>query len=125
MWFYLADGSQQPFGYFDASRHRAQVANSSGVFVNNYDPWFGRSSTTNFLFAAKRPNETNPLRTEFGSQGKFQILHAGIDDEWGDLSVFSLATTGGPLRFPEGPFTGDIADTLSNFTIGTLEDAQE
>ncbi len=124
MWFYLAESSQQPFGYFDASRHRAQRENNKGNFVPNYDPWFGQSSTTNFLYAIKRPNETNPMRTEFASQGKFQILHAGIDDEWGDLSVFALSPNP-QIRFPDGPFIGEIADTLSNFTTGTLEDAQE
>ncbi len=124
MWYYIPDGSQQPLGYFDASRRRAQVANPSGAFVNNYDPWFSQTSAPSslFLYAVKRPNETNPARTEFASQGKFQILHAGIDDEWGDFSVFSGSN---PIRFPEGPFTGEIADTLTNFTTGTLEDEQE
>ena len=28
------------------------------------------------------------------------------------------------ITYPAGPWTGDIRDTLTNFTDGTLEDAQ-
>jgi len=131
MWFYTPGSSEQPIAYFDASRHRAQVQTAPNTFVNNYDPYFGQISTalTDSFFALKRANETNPDRIEFVNQGKFQILHAGLDDTWGDLSVLHLGAPGDPARnvilYPEGPFIGDIADTLSNFTTGTLEAAQE
>ena len=41
----------------------------------------------------------------------FQILSAGEDDEWGDLS--------GPV-YPEGPFTGGHADNRANFAAEVL-----
>ena len=131
LWFYTPSGSEQPIAYFDASRHRAQVETSPGTFVNNYDPYFGQLSPTfmDSFFAIKRPNQTNPVRIEFANQGKFQILHAGLDDIWGNMTVMHIGAQGDPasnvLLYPEGPFIGDIADTLTNFTTGTLEDAQE
>ncbi|MEM9657417.1 MAG: hypothetical protein AAF961_03565 [Planctomycetota bacterium] len=59
--------------------------------------------------------------------GKCQILHAGLDDDWGDFSSLSLNDVGPDLllTFPDGPFTGALADTLTNFTTGTLEQAAE
>jgi prepilin-type N-terminal cleavage/methylation domain-containing protein len=131
LWWYHPDGSQQPYGYFDTSRHRAQVKNSSGNFVSNYDPWGGVASGTNFVYAIKVRNETNANRIEFANQGKFQLLHSGLDDTWGDSTAFSLGNKDSVVdptvitTFPEGPFIGDIADTLTNFTTGTLEDEQE
>ena len=129
MWRYTPSGSVQPLAYFDASRHRAQVQTPANTFVVDYDPWFGQLSAniTDSLFALKRLNETNLDRFEFVNQGKFQILHCGLDDVWGNFaSAFSLVeTSGNPILFPEGPFIGDIADTLSNFSTGTLEDEQE
>ena len=73
------------------------------------------------------------LRDSHRPQG-FQILHCGLDDLWGDFSTdtgaggqLSLGNTNyiPRLLFPDGPFIGDIADTVSNFYGGTLEDEQQ
>ena len=36
-----------------------------------------------------------------------------------------VQTSGEYLLYPDGPFIGEIADTLTSFTDGTLEDAVE
>ena len=66
------------------------------------------------------------------NQGKFQILHAGIDDIWGTFAPLSLTmqlmqgnNASAVLLVPTGPFIGDIADTVGNFMTGTLGDEQE
>jgi hypothetical protein len=77
-------------------------------------------------------------------QGKFQILHAGLDDAWGSefrqmspshenlpqLNGWGIAVWGNTVGedlvlYPDGPFIGEIADTLTSFTDGTLEDSVE
>jgi hypothetical protein len=72
---------------------------------------------------------------QFVNPEKFQVLHSGRDDEWDEgegavprtafdrMSVYE----GQPaeLFFPEGPFIGEIADTIVNFAEQTrIEDAQ-
>jgi hypothetical protein len=72
---------------------------------------------------------------QFINPDKFQIIHCGINDRW-DQDTFKTrmsmqygnpsATNTNFLTFPEGPFTGDIADTIVNFTTETkIEDAQK
>ncbi len=133
-WTYTPSGSIEPIAYFDVSRHRAQVQTGPTTFVHNYDPWFYESPTHDgFGYALKRLNETNPGRVEFVNQGKFQILHCGIDDIWGEgLQAFGLYdATGAPklnnlvVKYPTGPFLNDVADTVGNFMTGTLADEQE
>ncbi len=128
LWLYFPKGSEQPYGYFDTSRHRAQVK-VKNAYVNNYDPWGGDTGNSIFMYAIKARNETDRNRIEFANQGKFQVLHCGLDDVWGNGEIFYIGTKGASAKpvtlFPEGPFIGDIADTLTNFTTGTLEDAQE
>ena len=137
-WRYTPSGSAEPIVYFDASRHRAQVPNpSSGTppFVNNYDPWFySNADESELRYALKRFNETGgSSRIEFVNQGKFQLLHCGIDDLWGEgFATFSLAEPDGTpknineiVKFPTGPFLLDVADTVGNFMQGTLADEQE
>jgi len=123
LWQYFPRGSEKAYAYFDASRHRAQTLSGNNL-VLNYDLPFGMSEEGP-LFAIKRRNQSNPQRIEFVNQDKFQILHPGLDDVWGPFMAFRLAGDRPRLLFPEGPFTGDIADTLTNFTTGTLESAQE
>ena len=74
-----------------------------------------------------------PTDITFVNQDKFQIIHCCINDRW-DQDTFKLRMSmqyGNPtgtnfLTFPEGPFVGDIADTIVNFTTETkIEDAQK
>ena len=138
---YLAPNSLEPFVYFDTSRETPEQV------VNNW-------TTTEFFYASPtsggkiyplkkmRANAPVPLPAtnklqylEYVNPDKFQILHCGLDDAWGDFSLtgsggqLDLSATNGAvlpnLLFPTGPFIGDIADTVGNFGTGTLEDAQE
>ncbi len=139
---YLAKNSEEPFVYFDTSRETPKQV------VNNWE-------TTEFFYSslisdgivyplkqmrANAPSTASTLDfVEYVSQDKFQILHCGIDDFWGDFSDETGGSQGELdvdkdnggfnyiplLLFPEGPFIGDIADTVGNFGIGTLADEQE
>jgi len=141
---YLAPNSEEPFVYFDTSRETP---------LQVVDNW----TTTEFFYtsptsggniyplkqmradAPSPPPTTGGLQfVEYVNAGKFQILHCGLDDAWGDFflggatlndSMSNILTTNPNfipnLLFPTGPFLGDIADTVGNFGEGTLEDAQE
>lgn len=138
-WYFKDRNNVSPYLYFDASR-------GSGVAPTNDAPasigagYAGPDSEIlNELanvFAIKtessNANAINPF--VFANKGKFQILHCGIDDIWGSFPRADLS--GGEIvledqdgnvdeiTYPTGPWTGDIRDTLTNFTDGTLEDAQ-
>ena len=127
LWTYLPSGSQVPITYFDTSRHEP----------SEYDPILA-SIDGDTVYAIKKLREgfdTNntPKVTDitFVNPKKYQILHCGTDDIWGDFTPFNIkqaanvndASAVGLV--PEGPFIGDIADTVGNFLTGTLEDEQE
>jgi prepilin-type N-terminal cleavage/methylation domain-containing protein len=127
LWLYTPGGSQLPLAYFDTSRHDP----------DEYDPDLS-GGTSAGIFAIKKLREgfdesATPTVNDivYANTKKYQLLHPGLDDEWGDLSGFSIANAtseddaSAVSVFPTGPFIGDIADTLSNFTTGTLEAAQE
>ena len=123
LWQYVPSGFEQPFVYFDVSRHKPadyeMPASVGGSIYALTGPRQGRSGISNAL--------TDII---YSNQGKFQILHAGLDDSWGDnAKSVSLAQYINDadfyLPFPAGPFTGEIADNLTNFTSGELQSAQE
>jgi hypothetical protein len=64
---------------------------------------------------------------EFCNRDKFQILHAGLDDEWGNFEPMSLAHTplAEMLLYSDGPFTGEVADTIVNFSDNTTLEASQ
>ena len=127
-WYFYPENSEQPYVYFDTSRHKP----------SQYDMWAADPTDTPAIYAFKQlrtglkevSSDGKPQDLVFVNQGKFQILHAGLDDAWGD----DLAFAGMPPRvtdsrevkllFPDGPFLGDAADTLSNFSNGAIEDEQ-
>lgn len=129
-WTYTPRGSEQPLVYFDVSRYKPY----------EYD-MYASSDPSNpvEIHAIEKLREgiTAANTAEdlvFVNQDKFQILHAGLDEDWGQekfaaLSLFETLGQGGSvtdvITYPEGPFVGALADTLTNFTTGTLEDAQE
>ncbi len=133
-WRYTPSGSKEPYVYFDASRHRAQVEVSPRTnpptYLVEYAPWCYETPDA-VVRPLLRLNESIRNRIEFANNNKFQILHAGLDDTWGPMgTAFEMGNVGSQaspnvILFPAGPFTGDIADTLTNFTSGTLESAQE
>ena len=134
LWRYHPKGSEVPIAYFDASRHKP------GVAPGSYDPPFAQNAS---VYALKQLREgaadvnvggaagaTEFKNVVFVNQGKCQIIHAGLDDAWGDesfeqMSCQEAGDADSLLLYPTGPFIGEIADTLSNFSEGTLEDATE
>ncbi len=140
-WQYTPSKSQEPYMYFDTSRHPAGVFVSSNELAGTFDPpaatlptGLGPNGDGLHVHALKRrsdTSQTNVPRIEFVNPEKFQVIHCGIDDAWGvdafeDMSVHDIGTNTPDdyVLFPTGPFTGDIADTVVNFATQTkLEDA--
>jgi prepilin-type N-terminal cleavage/methylation domain-containing protein len=147
-WQYIPAKSEQPYLYFDTSRHAPEA---------KYDPpaataltGLGPGGNGLFVFAIKKASEStsSTVPIQFANPDKFQILHAGIDDSWDDVD--SAATAPGGLKnfeqmsyaslrangknadlapsyllFPTGPFTGDAGDTIVNFSEATLAASQK
>ncbi|MEX2167923.1 MAG: type II secretion system protein [Pirellulales bacterium] len=119
-WQYYPPGSTEPLVYFDTSRPLMDVEPLAG-------PHF------HALKQASSGTTAGSSEIRYANEGKFQILHCGLDDAWGSEDVIDqmsiIDKTPGQLRtqmllFPNGPFTLDLADTVTNFTDSTLEDAQ-
>lgn len=126
-WQYTPPGSEQPLAYFDTSRHKPV----------QYDPPYTPPGSSFKVYALKKiregfPGSATPQLKDltFIDSKKFQVLHCGLDDDWGNFG--ESATGAAPTTpvnnqavFPQGPFIGPIADTLTNFTEGELADAAE
>lgn len=141
LWTYKPKGYESSFVYFDASRHDPED------YDVNMAGDFNTLETDVYIYGLKKLREgfnTSQTPTvkdiHFVNKNRFQILHPGLDDAWGnwrypdlpstDFSMdIMLANDAGDARnmrlYPTGPFTGEIADTLSNFSDGTLESEQE
>jgi hypothetical protein len=126
-WQYVPAKSPQPLLYFDVSRGDPLPANDS--------PATAQVPNLERIYAIKMlKSGPNGLVPKYANEGKFQLLHCGIDDEWGDFTrVYADTNADGQvdvddlpdlLVYPEGPFTGEIADTIVNFSDSTLEDSQ-
>jgi len=131
LWQYVSSGSTVPVAYYETSRHAPA----------NYDlPVFGFVPANVFpqVHAIKQLRAgvilgatTTYDDIRFVEDKKFQILHCGTDDIWGDGFASMYLDSDNPpavsslLLAPEGPFIGDVADTLGNFMTGTLEDKLE
>jgi prepilin-type N-terminal cleavage/methylation domain-containing protein len=124
LWRYTPTGSEQPLVYFDTSRHKPF----------QYDPY--ASKTADNIFALKRIREGLAAPADISTlaisniafiDDKFQVLHCGLDDDWGDFgtSASSTTNTADLLLYPDGPFIGPIGDTLTNFADGELADESE
>ncbi|BBO32186.1 type II secretion system protein [Lacipirellula parvula] len=124
LWRYIPAGSTQPLVYFDTSRHKPY----------QYDPY--ASATANNVFALKKVREGKATAASLQDlafvDAKFQILHCGLDDDWGDFGVSASGNSPvptvaqlEPYLFPKGVYIGPIADTLTNFTEGELSAAAE
>jgi prepilin-type N-terminal cleavage/methylation domain-containing protein len=145
-WQYMPPKSTQPYLYFDTSRHEAGVVDGNAV-VGPFDPpaateltGLGDNGEGLHVHAIKKINPVYNPNTAgtvspivFVNPDKFQVLHCGIDDEWGaeesfeQMSIHAVQSSDPDdyLLYPTGPFTADVADTIVNFTTGTLEDAQQ
>lgn len=122
-WGYLPVGSEQAYLYFDASRHKPL----------QYDPPASAAHGGVPLYALKQLREgvatggiVAPRDLVFVGS-KFQILHSGLDDDWGTpglgVSASDPAASTALLSaylYPSGTFVGPLADTLSNVTDSEL-----
>ncbi len=123
-WQYFPKNRELPYAYFDASRKPkfeavfASLMPAGQVVVPIKQ---GKLNATTATIANVR----------LANEDRCQILSAGIDDNWGPfVDLFGVdwtqpANTYNGLTYPEGPFTGELADTITNFSTGaTLEDSQ-
>jgi prepilin-type N-terminal cleavage/methylation domain-containing protein len=144
-WQYTPRNSDQPYLYFDTSRHPAALISGNNV-IGPYDPpaataLAGLNPVGSMELHVHPLKKANPAWTTanedsvppviFVNPDKFQILHCGIDGDWGvdffeQSAVHEIASKDQSkyLLYPDGPFTLESADTIVNFTTGTLEDSQ-
>jgi prepilin-type N-terminal cleavage/methylation domain-containing protein len=140
-WQYTPSRSDQPYLYFDTSRHPVGTV-SGNTLLATYDPPAATAPTglgpggqgLNVFALKKVPEAAVPVtapRIQFINPDKFQVLHCGIDGAWDEAAFKKIGVktvgTNNPddyLLFPTGPFVGDIADNEVSFTPETtLEDA--
>ena len=137
-WQYAPRNSQQPYLYFDTSRHPPlpEFDAPAATRISGLGP----DGTGLHVHALKKQADspTGPLPIQYVDPEKFQVLHCGLDEEWDEeaferMSVHAVRDELGLppdevesyLLFPAGPFIGEIADTIVNFTSQTrIEDAQ-
>jgi prepilin-type N-terminal cleavage/methylation domain-containing protein len=133
LWAFTPNGSPQPLVYFDASRRKpSQYLVPAVVDADPNGSWI-------YPFIQLRqgaPASPKPNDFVFANRGKFQVVHCGLDEAWG--SNYSGTASNPPLLltqpdiddqlwsvYPNGPFTGDTADNLTNFTDGEIADESE
>ena len=130
-WQYVPRKSEQPYLYFDTSRYAPSAA-SDVPAATAPSGLSGSTSQPVYVYAFKKKAESG-TGLQFVNPDKFQILHCGINDRWDDVAFKKMAVpivgtnnASDYLTFPEGPFVGDIADMIVNFTTETkIEDAQK
>ncbi len=141
-WYFKDNNDVSPFLYFDASRGSGVNASndtpaSIGAGYTGPDAEILNELENVFAIKTESTSANAANRYVYANKGKFQILHCGVDDLWGIFPKIksndntelvdptdSTESTILSLTYPVGPWTGDIRDTLTNFTDGTLEDAQ-
>lgn len=129
-WQYVPRKSEQPYLYFDTSRY----APSASSDVPAATAASGLSGTTApiYIYAFKK-KAASGTGLQYVNPDKFQILHCGINDKWDDdafkkmaVPLVNSSNASDYLLYPDGPFVGDIANTIVNFTTETkIEDAQK
>jgi len=140
---YRPTNLEEPYVYFDTSRGKFDLVGTAD-YVEAIDWPYYKSSIGNGIVRALVIAGTK----DFVNPDSFQILAAGTDDTWSledpsDAVEWSRNWTvepdaadqvqdpdvniviGRPKSFPAGPYTGDMADNLSNFATGAFEDAGE
>ncbi len=115
-WTYTPGYAKKPLVYLDCSRGlndrlHPQVAGEDQVVG---------IKTRNSTVSANAPLTLRDIR--YANEGKCQVLCCGLDDVWGNFSVFFVDSSTNPsniLLYPDGPFIGELGDTISNFTNNT------
>ncbi|HYO24358.1 MAG TPA: prepilin-type N-terminal cleavage/methylation domain-containing protein [Lacipirellulaceae bacterium] len=129
LWTYAPAGSTKAYVYFDASRYKPGQYDMPAYDASDFP-----DEAVIFPVAQLRTGlkEATGATADlvFANNRKFQILHAGLDDAWGENFAAlgqqpNVSDSTDVITFPEGPFLGEVADTLSNFTDGAIADSQE
>jgi prepilin-type N-terminal cleavage/methylation domain-containing protein len=141
MWVLTPPGLPTTYTYFDTSR-------GTGVTAANDVP--AATSAVNHAGAGDLLESLDPIKQvyaikeratagqgyQFANKGAFQILHSGFDREWllidagGNALDFPHVRPDGTMfptetLYPAGPWTGELADTQTNFAENTLESSQQ
>jgi prepilin-type N-terminal cleavage/methylation domain-containing protein len=123
-WQYFPNNLKQAYAYLDTSRQPLD-----GLPLDSFPQLVPikqrKSSVTD-------PSNLRVGDVRYANEGKCQLLSAGLDDEWGPFLQtqgvnFSNKTASAPLLllYPDGPFTAELGDTITNFSTGaSLEDSQ-
>ena len=135
---YQPKNLEEPYVYFDTSRGRLDQIGSGYGETTDW-PIYRSNDGNGIVRALVNVKSTGVL--EFINPDSFQILAPGTDGTWslddttdpesGWDTTSTLSTDycasgyGIPPLFPAGPYTGDMADNLSNFATGAFEDAGE
>lgn len=138
-WQHYPAGSPMPLVYFDASRgmrdiNHADMANQFegySVYAIKQLQAGATAGGSGFTIGQLRPS----------NEGKFQVLHAGVDHVWGEkLGPYcyinpvtlqnspstDLGSANADLRlYPDGPFTEEAGDTIVNFSDKTTLEFSE
>ncbi len=153
-WYLKAPNNITPYVYFDTSRGSGVDAEIDAPAATGGVAYTGPEADAlaqlQYVHAVKQLQEDASARLPFryANAGKFQIMHAGVDEEWGifpmvnpnppstidrtDTPLFTswlidprTQTSPQPwyLHFPVGPWTLELADTQTNFA-DVLEDSQ-
>jgi len=139
-WHYYPPKSTKPFVYFDTSRSKPR-ANENDIYASATDHpnIAGVAPIKRLATTLVTPGSPTTQDVRYANEDNFQILHAGVDDDWGgdidnNSSSFdplrvnftnpSASLPPGTLLYPDGPFTAELGDTVVNFDPRTLQDAQ-
>jgi prepilin-type N-terminal cleavage/methylation domain-containing protein len=139
-WQYYPPKSTKPFVYFDTSRSKPR-AHETAIYASAmaHPSIAGVAPIKRLATTLIVPGNPTTQDVRYANEDKFQILHAGVDDDWGgdidsDSSLFdplrvnftnpSASLSPGTILYPDGPFTAELGDTVVNFDQRTLQDAQ-
>ena len=135
-WQYIPRKSEQPYLYFDTSRNPptpgADPPAATALSKLGEDEDGDGTADGLHVHAFKKLSDSAGATTavQYINPDKFQIIHCGIDEEW-DVAAFERMAVHDPpppdgyLLYPDGPFIGEIADTIVNFApVTRIEDAQ-
>ncbi|MEX0936929.1 MAG: prepilin-type N-terminal cleavage/methylation domain-containing protein [Pirellulales bacterium] len=112
---YIPDGITQPFVYFDTSR--TLTTPEPYPVMPYYAP---PTTTVPRVVPYLEQDPRNPSTRRFVNPDSFQIIAAGLDDDFGE----PLTNPPGAPLVPEGPFIGGHSDNLANFSQRNMEDSQ-
>ena len=109
----------QPYIYFSAKSY--VVYGGSGPGQTTFEAVPGSVYVKPLKSQLDPSNDIS--KHQFVEPENFQLLCAGLDGSWYNptdyqQNPFDL------LLYPQGPFTGELADTLTNFSTNNLEDSQ-